>query len=414
MDNTAFAQRVLADGWLPDPWLDGKPRLDPQSLLLQAPHAARLCHAAEAVAMACDALCRFVLTRPQLLTPLQLQPFQMALWLSSAPHWHGLARADVFETTDGALQVCEMNCDTPSGIAEALVLGRLSAHQPGMDANRTLMARWVALLTRLTRKLRGPQQPLTCGILSPTEQTEDLPMLLLWRQALEQAGWQVAQGSPFNLQPHRDGRVALFGVPCDVIVRHYKTDWWAERRPVWRDQEPFTDNQPLLRPLQVLLAAQVRGATVVVNPLGSIVPQNKRFFALLWQHRQRLGQPVQLAIERFVPFTTLLEAQDPAKLESEQTQWVLKSDYGCEGDEVVVGAEVSAEAWRKALQLAEPGRWIAQRYFEPKRDARGEQTNFGVYLLGGEASGILARISNLATDRTARMTAVRIVAQGTA
>ena len=42
------------------------------------------------------------------------------MWTASQPHWHGISRADVF-LTDGGLAFTEINCDTPTGEAEAVV-----------------------------------------------------------------------------------------------------------------------------------------------------------------------------------------------------------------------------------------------------------------------------------------------------
>ncbi len=343
---------------------------------------------------------------PDLLAPLNLLPVQEALWWSSAPAWHGLARADVFETSDGRIQVCELNCDTPTGVAEAVVLGRLLAKPGTTDANQTLLARWVAMLRRTARDAGKGTQGLTAGLVSPTEQTEDQPMLLLWRSALQDAGWHVVDGSPFNLGRSADGRASLLGVPCDVIVRHYKTDWWAERRPAWRDEAPVPDAEPLLGPLQALLGAQLSGATAVLNPMGAIVPQNKRFLALLWRHRSRLSPAARNAVEAWIPPTELLEDVPFPQLIDNQAEWVLKSDYGCEGDEVVVGAEVGAATWRRALEQVSPGRWVAQRWFDAARNSAGEQVNLGIYLIGGEAAGLLARRSPQATDHRAVMATV--------
>ncbi|MBI5610878.1 MAG: glutathionylspermidine synthase family protein [Deltaproteobacteria bacterium] len=407
-DYAAFAMRVIADGWLPDPWLEGAPRLAPTPHVLTPASAARFCTAAEGVALAHDELCRLLAAEPDLLEPLNLQPVQQALWWSSAPAWHGLARADVFETAQGGIQICELNCDTPTGIAESVVLGRLLAAPGGADANQTLLDRWVALLRRAASARGKLDRSLTAGLVWPTEQTEDMPMLLLWRAALEDAGWRVVDGSPFNLGLGADGRATLLGTACDVVVRHYKTDWWAERRPAWRDEPPVPDSEPLLEPLRVLLEAEAAGATTIVNPMGAIVPQNKRFLALLWRHRDRLSEAGRRAVETWIPPTELLEDVPAATLLAEQAAWVLKSDYGCEGDEVVVGAEVTAEVWQRALEQAVPGRWVAQRWFEAARNAAGEQVNLGVYLIGGEAAGLLARRSRQATDQRAVMATVQI------
>ena len=43
----------------------------------------------------------------------------------------------------------------------------------------------------------------------------------------------MALGSPFNLSNGAEGRVHLFDNPGDVLLRHYKTDWWGERMPAW-------------------------------------------------------------------------------------------------------------------------------------------------------------------------------------
>ncbi len=407
-DYADFAMRVIADGWLPDPWLEGAPRLAATPHVLAPATAAHLCAAAEGVALAHDELCRLLAAEPELLEPLNLQPVQQALWWSSAPAWHGLARADVFETAQGGIQICELNCDTPTGVAESVVLGRLLAAPGRVDANRTLLQRWVALLRRAATAQAKVERSLTAGLVWPTEQTEDMPMLLLWRGALEEAGWRVVDGSPFNLGLGADGRATLLGTPCDVIVRHYKTDWWAERRPAWRDEAPVPDSEPLLAQLQALLGAEAAGATAIVNPMGAIVPQNKRFLALLWRHRDRLSQAARHAIEAWIPPTELLEDVPVSTLLAEQAAWVLKSDYGCEGDEVVVGAEVTAEDWMRALEQTVPGRFVAQRWFEAARNSAGEQVNVGVYLIGGEAAGLLARLSKQATDQRAVMATIQI------
>ncbi len=406
----ALAQRIIADGWLPDPWIDGSPRFDPQALALPVSRVAALTRAAESVAAACDELCRLCAQNPQLLEGLAMTPWQRAMWLATAPLWHGLARADVFEVGDGAIQVCEINSDTPSGMAEAVVLGRLLAGE--RDANRHLLRRWVELVRQVAPPTAGLIGPPVAGLLWPTEQTEDLPMLLMWQHGLEQAGWQVVRGSPFNLTLAADGRAALLGQPCDVMVRHYKTDWWGERLPVWRDEARLPDTAPLAQQLAVLMEAGWAGRTVTLNPLGAALPQNKRFYALLWQilrdQPEQFSAEARQAIRAHVPPTWRLEDLSTDQLQTEREQWVLKSDYGCEGDEVVLGCQVTPLVWAQALAQAIPGRWVAQRRFDAAVDPEGAQVNYGVYLIGGQAAGLLARRSPGATDRMARMAAVAI------
>jgi glutathionylspermidine synthase len=406
----AFAQRVIDDGWLADPWTDGLPRFEPQPLALEVARAAALARAAEQVAAACDELARLCAAEPQLLGFLGLSPWQQAMWWASAPHWHALARADVFELQGGGIAVCELNCDTPSGMAEAAVLGRLLAGE--RDANRYLLERWAKLVRRLLPAAFPGDRPPVAGLVWPTDQTEDLPMLLMWQQALEQSGWQVVRGSPFNLTLAADGRAALLGQPCDAIVRHYKTDWWGERLPIWRDEPPLPDAAPLATQLAVLMNAGWAGRTVTVNPLGAVLPQNKKAYALLWkvlrERPQDLTASSRQAIADHVPPTWRLQDLDLDELRRDQDQWVLKSDFGCEGDEVVLGSAVAPEVWRQALAQALPERWIGQKRFAAAEDGDGATTNHGVYLIGGEAAGLLARRSLGPTDRLARMAAVAI------
>jgi hypothetical protein len=237
--------------------------------------------------------------------------------------------------------------------------------------------------------------PRTVGIIYPTEIVEDLSMILLYQGWLEARGWKVVLGSPFNLRRMGD-RAALFGEPCSVFVRHYKTDWWGEREPIWRDAPPFTDAQPLAGPLSILLEATLAGRCAVVNPFGSVLTQNKRSMALLWEERDRFAGSAQDAIERYLPYTARLESFRPEEL-ADRAEWVLKSDYGCEGAEVVIGASVTEAEWTASLAQAIPRRWIVQRYFRARTDDQNRCANYGVYLVGGTASGYFTRVHAGAT-----------------
>jgi len=392
-----FAARVVATGVLSDPWLDGAPRFEEEPVILGPDAAEALAAAAEDVAAALDALCRLVAAEPELLDRLGLTPIQRILWHASAPAWHVLLRADAF-FVDGGVAVCEVNCDTPSGEAEAVLLGRLAA-RPGLDdPNRTLLGRLAAAV----ESVAGRPRPAV-GIVYPTEITEDLSMVRLYAELFAARGQRVTLGSPYNLGRGADGRLTLLGEPIDVVLRHYKTDWLGEREPVWLDEEPPNDDAPLAGPIGLLAGS----TTPVVNPLGAVVPQNKRAFALLWELIGRLPPDAAAAVRRHVPYTVRLEALDPAALAATRSDWVLKSDYGCEGDEVVVGAEVDDTTWGQSLALARPGRWVAQRRFVP-RPGRAPVVNHGVYLVAGRAAGILTRLSDRATDVTARTVATLV------
>jgi glutathionylspermidine synthase len=403
-----FAERVRGQGLLSDPWLAGQPRFATQALRLSERHWREIRRAAEEMAAVHDEMVRRVTSdAPLFAAYFTLGPAARALWQCAAPRWHGIARADVFLTQAGPV-LCELNSDTPSGQAEAVTLSRVFADEPGRDPNQELEARFCALVAHAARGVGKALADATIGLLYPTELTEDLGLVLLYEQWLVARGARVVLGSPFNLRPAADGRVALLGRPCDVILRHYKTDWWTEREPVWKCDPPFPDSEPLAATLALLLAAELDGKLAVLNPFGAIVAQNKRGLALLWEERDRFSAAGRAAIARHLPPTFRLETLSVRQLRRERADWVLKSDYGCEGEETVVGRATSPGDWDRCLAEARPRRFIAQRCFAPLRDAAGYECNLGVYLVGGAACGLYARRSPGPTDATALSTAVRI------
>src|SRR5262249_8426448 len=143
------------------------------------------------------------------------------------------------------------------------------------------------------------------------------------------------------------------------------------------------------------LSAELARGFAVINPFGSVVAQNKRLMALLWEEIDRLTPATQAAVRAYLPPTARIESVGDARLCAEKDDWVLKSDYGCEGAEVRIGRALPQPLWEEALAQAVRSRWIAQRWFD------AGDVNYGVYLVAGEASGIFSRIQTGATDRHA-------------
>jgi glutathionylspermidine synthase len=398
-----FAARIVASGILRDPWIDGEPRFRAEPVILDVDRHEAVCRAAEETAAACHAMVSLVMDDPRLLEDvLGLSAAQRAMWAASAPSWHGVARADVFLTDDG-VAVAEINCDTPTGEAEAVVLGELASELAGTsDPSRELEGRFLSMVKYVAERERvqeaGPAR--TVGMVYPTELTDDLSLVRLYQRWLEAGGYSVVLGSPYNLT-FADGHTRLFDTPIDLLLRHYKTDWWGERESVWLE-DPIPDAAALEGPLRAVLGGMASGTLSVINPFGAVVPQNKRSFALMWEQIHRLPPEAQQAIERYVPVTRRLELMHSEQLIVERTKWVLKSDYGAEGEEVYVGRDVDEATWRSVLSRARPGRWVAQQYFEAERDADGASVNYGVFLVAGRASGLYARVQVGATDARAK------------
>jgi hypothetical protein len=329
------------------------------------------------------------------------------MWFSAQGRWHGMARADLFFCTDGRLQCCEVNSDTPSGEAEAVLLNRLLRPYHGAvhDPNRRLPhAFWHMLVAS-----HGGRRPRTVGIVYPTELTQDLSMIALYREWLEAHGCQVLLGSPYNLHACQGG-VGMFGEPLELIIRHYKTDWWGEREVVWRQAAPYPDAEPLAPQLHLLLEAEYTGRVTVVNPFGAVVSQNKLSLAFMWEEQRHFSPLAQGWIRRYIPETYRLSQVAPDALLAHRQDWVLKSAYGCEGEETVCGPFVSPEVWRDTVAGAMPQHWVCQRFFHAAPEPYGALCNYGVYVIGGRSAGFYARLSPTATDVEA-MTAPTFVAK---
>lgn len=399
-----LAKDLLRSGLITDPWLDGAPRFEEEPIVLTMAEARALAEAASAVGEVYDEAIRIIGDEPALLDDFfGLTPVQKAMFAASFPMWHGIARVDLFRTEDG-LAMAELNCDTPTGEAEAVVLGKLSKKHDAslVDPNEALEERFVRMVTAMREAFVGKDSPRTVGIVYPTEFTEDLSLVRLYKRWLESAGYTVALGSPYNLRSlgEADPTVRLFDEPVSVMLRHYKTDWWSERASAWSDEE-LADTAPLQAPLVVAFEAQAGRKTVTINPFGAVVAQNKRMMAFFWEHVHRFSIPAQDTIRSLVPVTSRLETIHPELLRATREDWVLKSDYGAEGDEVVVGRFAKQEEWETTLAHARKGRWIAQRYFDALLDHKGRTTNLGVFLVAGAPAGLYARVQQGPTDVSA-------------
>lgn len=399
MSYEAFARRITASGIVTDPWVFGEPRFREEPVIVSASDARAMYRVAESVAEVYNELCLMVADEPSVLDSFfGLSPYQKAMWMASQPQWHVIARADVFMTDEG-LQIAELNCDTPTGEAEAVILGPLAARAGTTDPNRQLASRFADVTEMFASAVAGAPRsggPRRAGIVYPTELPEDLSLVRLYKKTFEERGWEVVLGSPFNLV-HDERGLVLFDQPISLVLRHYKTDWWGERQSAW-DDETVLDPQPLEEPLEAVLGALLEGSCAVVNPFGAVVPQNKRAMAFMWEQIHRFSRRSQETIRAHVPVTRRLEAFHVEQLAAQKDDWVLKSDYGAEGDEVVIGRLVTAEEWKESLLHARPGRWIVQRYFHAKQDAKGEAINYGVFVLAGEAAGLYARVQAGVTD----------------
>ncbi len=395
---------LYATGVISDPWLGGRERFKLQGIVLSRDRADKLISIADRIGRIYHELTEIVVQNPELLDRFfSLTPWQKAMWLAAEGRWHGIARVDLFVCTDGRVRTCEMNSDTPSGEAEAVLLNQLlhQFHPNTIDPNKEFDERFWRMLNASHRaRLKSERERLgRVAIIYPTDLPEDLSMIAIYKRWLEERGCSVVLGSPFNLGVDGDGRVTVLGEAVDLIVRHYKTDWWGERELIWANQTPFPDPDPLERELILLLEAEHEARVTVVNPFGAVLTQNKLSLALMWEQLELFSSEAQEWIVEHVPETRRLVNLNLHQIKREE--WVLKSDYGCEGDSVVCGPFVKSQDWQIALADVIPDHWVAQRFFEVEPVEDGWLPNYGVYLIGGQANGFYTRLSKKATDYSA-------------
>ncbi len=397
-----FARMLYATCIISDPWIAGKERFRLQGITLTPDQAHQFQLAAERIGFLYHEVAQIVLQHPELLDDFfQLTPYQKAMWLQSEGRWHGIARVDLFLCADGKIRSCEMNSDTPSGEAEATLLNELlhPYHPHTINPNANFAEEFWQMLERSDKATRGEETKLkTVAIIYPTDLPEDLSMIAIYRKWVEEHGCEVVIGSPYNLGHDEQGNLTVIGKKVDLVIRHYKTDWWGERELIWTNQQEFLDADPLERELKYLLQTEYAGRVTVVNPFGSVLTQNKFSMALMWEQQDLFSAQAQVFIREYIPETRRFSSLNLTTLNREE--WVLKSVYGCEGDSVLVGPFVKPNDWQMGLTSAIPKHWIVQKYFEVA-PFDGFFPNYGVYLIGGQSAGFYTRLSPKSTDYTA-------------
>ncbi|MCP4504595.1 MAG: glutathionylspermidine synthase family protein [Deltaproteobacteria bacterium] len=392
-----FANELQDTCLVNDPWWEGEPTYRSAPLVVPRPFFNALMGAGERIGKLFAELSSVVEANPVLLDEFyHLPKFYKLMWLSSEGWWHGFARMDMFQLADGSLKICELNADTPSGQVETLVPASLIAPRfPQYEnPNQYYKERFMALLLKYHQARTGDEsKPKAVGIVYPTDLPEDITLIRLYQQWLEEAGIEAPLGSPYNLEKLNDGRLSLFGTPIDVVLRHYKTDWWGERPAIWTHEDnDIPDPDPLEDELFRILEAERDGKVAVVNPFGSLIPQNKLSMALMWERMELFSEESQATIKELIPPTYRLETAGYEEVKRTKNRWVLKSDFGCEGDEVLIGPLQDQDDWEASIDTTVPGMWIVQEFFDIK-PIDEMLPNYGVYLIAGKPSGLLVRLA---------------------
>jgi len=273
-----------------------------------------------------------------------------------------------FHPTAGGWAVSEVNSDVPGGYGEATLLPVL--YQPFLERFRRPPAPLTLWADALASALDGD----TVAFLSAPGYREDHQVVRVLMQELADRGlichWiQTPSALDWSGGEPRLRRARQ--APVHAIVRFYQGEWLSQlpRRTNWRRLLAYSG--------------------IVVNPAASILTESKRL-PLIW---------TRLSASTDVWRSVLPECRDPQSIgRADRGEWVLKGAFSNTGDSVMIGNEMTAQAWDAALRVArrQPYGWVAQRRFEttPLDSANGRlYPCIGVFAINGKAAGAYVRLS---------------------
>ncbi len=324
-----------------------------------------------------------------------------------------LSRYDAFfDQDEKGLKFTENNAETPAGSEYGDVLGELFL---GMSAMGAFLRRYDVRFL--------PSRPSVLDTLLASwriaRRTYDLPVIGIidWNDVptqsefrafkawFESLGLQCVIADPRDLEL-RDGRLTVTGgegagTAIDLIYKRVLLHELVEREGI---------ATPMLQAVRT-------GAAVMVNPLECKVLHKKASLAVLSDERNSglFDADTKAAIDRYIPWTRVVE--DRATVwhgkriglldvaQREQQRFVLKpnDDYGGAG--IVLGWEVDAAEWSKALQAALAVPTVLQeRIFQPSEpypsiqdgqlDISDRIVDTAPYAFQGSyVNGVLSRIS---------------------
>ncbi len=302
--------------------------------------------------------------RQALLGPFQgLEAEAMARLFDEAPCPAVVARVDFLAPEGGAPRALELNATIPAMPAYADLAAhawlRAAARARRMtprQANDLValagsnMEAFRETLTAFYRSRGGARaRPSIAVVARPGDaQIGELGRLAAH---FRQMGHEAANLLPDECQPER----------WDVLYRHV----WAHRTPA---ESPFA--RALRAPARFVLA----------NPVNGML-EAKALFARLSECAQDEGLAVRAGLDDSeraaasrLPVTRRLDGALSRRLLEERERWVLKRSWDYGGKSVHLGAEMTPEAWRRAVEEAlvdaQGGGFVAQeRVFAARRPA---------------------------------------------
>jgi len=289
-----------------------------------------------------------------------------------------LVRVDLLLREDGRFEACEVNADCPGGHNETLALPRIAklAGFRGAYDPTTVVPRLVERLVALSGGRGSPRGAI--GLVCATAYAEDLQVCALVERMIKERGGRALRVPSTAPKESSDGvSVAYRGERLSVLYRFYPLEYMEEQANV-----------------PALARATERGELASVSAFSAIHAQSKLAMARAWHSEPDAARGI-------FPETFAFRGLDGSVLARERADWVVKRDLSRVGDDVVVGALQTDEAFRATLDgvaeaEADGEVWIAQRFVPPGHVPTpwGPRClTLGVYLLDGAFGGYLARLT---------------------
>ncbi len=267
-----------------------------------------------------------------------------------------------FEKQGGRLWVTEYNAETPAAAAYNDVLTEVFMGLPAMRAFlrrfevRPLLARHNVLHALLDAYAQwaGPQKPPSIAILDWREVPTYSEFVLF-------AEYFIAQGVPTRIADpreveYRHGRLLVGDFPITLIYKRVLLNELVDRGGV---------NHPVIRAVR-------DGAACLVNPFRCKILHKKASLAVLSDERNAtlFTAAERQAIEAHVPWTRRMEERHtlyqgrrvdliPFVLEHRE-HLVLKANDEYGGKGIVLGWEVTAADWERAVQQTQAHPFVVQ------------------------------------------------------
>ncbi|MCP1727505.1 glutathionylspermidine synthase [Natronospira proteinivora] len=372
-DATRLLQRFRAEHYKWDIYHDGEPTLLPDAIILSREEHEFLVEAAESAWSALRELESRVCADERYLEAVGVPS---ALWpaIQQQPvDQPRVSRCDFHYSSDERWYITEFNEDCPGEMGEcagyqALMSEYVLPWMSGLSCPGDLRQSLIKALS--------PWQRI--GLVHASAWSGDLQQVSLIADWLRQSGREAVVGSPANLQVDADGQAWLFDQAVDVLFRYYPGEWISEL-PNAADWERLACQHPLM------------------SPLSALASQSKRFYALAEVESLGLSERARDCLSTWFPDSVLPEPAHQDDYLRDQSSWVLKGSFGRMGNAVRIGALLSPNDWRLAINqaLTKPAAYALQAAFEPAPlwfSSGARYASLGMFLVNGRFAGYSSRV----------------------